>query len=127
MLKNSVSRFITMNVFGSSQSGDTKNIITNIEQSFKAYTYKFDKIEHLLEENNKSIHAQEEQIKSSQIMCVKIVESLSKIEASLQIKCVNIVETLSKIEALLQIKCVNIVESLSKIEASLTIIKENTE
>jgi len=117
MLKNSVSRFTTMNVFGISQASDTKNIITNIEQSFKTYTHKFDKIEHLLEQNNKSIYVQEEQIKNLQIKCVNIAESLSKIEASLQIKCVNIAESLSKIEALLQIKCVNIAESLSKIEA----------
>jgi len=74
-----------MNVFGSSQASDTKNIITNIEQSFKTYIHKFDKIEHLLEENNRSIYAQEEQTKSLQLKCVNIAERLSKIEASLQI------------------------------------------
>jgi hypothetical protein len=84
MLKNSVSRFITMNVFGSSQSGDTKNIITNIEQSFKTYTYKFDKIEHLLDQNYKSIHVQKEQVETLQLTSTDIVERMSKIEVSLQ-------------------------------------------
>ena len=83
MLKNSVSHTLAMNVFGSSQAGDTKNIITNIEQSFKTYTYKFDKFEHLLEENYKSIHVQEEQTETLQLTCIDIVERMSKIEASL--------------------------------------------
>jgi len=82
MLKNSVSR--TMNVFGSSQAGDTKSIVTNIEQSLKTYTQKFDKIEHLLEENNKSIHALEQQTGTLQITCIDVAQRMSKIEASLQ-------------------------------------------
>jgi chromosome segregation ATPase len=35
MLKYSVSRFITMNVFGGSQAGDTKRIISDIQSSTK--------------------------------------------------------------------------------------------
>jgi len=35
MLKNSVSRFITMNVFGSSQASDAKRIISDIQSSNK--------------------------------------------------------------------------------------------
>ena len=35
MLKNSVSRFITMNVFGSSQASDTRRIISDIQSSNK--------------------------------------------------------------------------------------------
>jgi len=79
MLKNSVSRTLAMNVFGSSQSGDTKNIITNIEQSFKTYTHKFDKIEHLLEQNYKSNRAQEEQIKTLQLSCTEVAEQVKSI------------------------------------------------
>jgi hypothetical protein len=79
MLKNSVSRTLAMNVFGSSQAGDTKNIITNIEQSFKTYTYKFDKFEHLLEQNYKSIHVQEEQIKTIQLLSTEVSEQVKSI------------------------------------------------
>jgi len=77
-----------MNVFGSSQASDTKNIVTNIEQSFKTYTHKFDKIGHILEETNKSIHVQEEQVETLQLSCLDIAERMSKIEVSLQ----NIIE-----------------------------------
>lgn len=73
-----------MNVFGSSQASETKKNISNLEQSIKSYTNKIDKIEHLIEQNNKSIYVQEEQIKILQLKCVNIAESQSKIEVSLQ-------------------------------------------
>ena len=53
-----------MNVFGSSQSGETKKNISNLEQIVKSYSNKLDKIEHLLEENHKSIQIQEEQVEA---------------------------------------------------------------
>ncbi|KAE9524246.1 hypothetical protein AGLY_015285, partial [Aphis glycines] len=47
-----VEKIIHMNVFGSSQSSETKKNISNLEQSFSS---KLDKIEHLLEEIHKSM------------------------------------------------------------------------
>ena len=44
-----------MNVFGSSQSGETNKIISNLEQSINSFSSKLDKIQYLLEENHKSI------------------------------------------------------------------------
>lgn len=72
ILKNSVSRVIGMNVFGSYQAGETKKFISNLEQSIKSYSSKLDKFEHLLEENHKSIQVQEEQIETLQLTCVDI-------------------------------------------------------
>jgi len=112
MSKNSVSRTLVMNVFGSSQAGDTKNIITNIEQSFKTYTHKFDKIEHLLEENNKSIHVQEKQTETLQITCLDIAQRMSVIEASLR----NIIDNTDGLKKLLPalISRINTVEAYYK-------------
>jgi len=83
-LENSVSRATDMNVFGSSQSGETKKNISNLEQSIKSYSNKLDKIEHLLEENHKSIQIQEEQTEAIQSTCVEITEHMTKSEVSIQ-------------------------------------------
>jgi hypothetical protein len=90
MLRNSVSRTLAMNVFGSSQSSDTKNIVTNIEQSFKTYTHKFDQIEHLLEENYKSIHVQEEQIKTIQLSSIEVAEQVKSIGVLINYMCIEL-------------------------------------
>lgn len=84
-LENSVSRAIDMNVFGSSQSGETKKIISNLEQSNKSFSSKLDKIEHLLEENHKSIQIQEEQVEAIQLACIQITEHMTRGEVSLQL------------------------------------------
>ena len=82
-LENSVSRAIDMNVFGSSQSGETKKNISNLEQSIKSSSSKLDKIEHLLEENHKSIQIQEEQVETTQLTCVQIAEHTTRGEVLL--------------------------------------------
>jgi len=84
MLKYSVSSIITMNVFGSSQASETKKNISNLEQSIKSYTNKIEKIEHLIEQNNKSNHVQEEQVETLQLTSTDIAERMSKIEVSLK-------------------------------------------
>jgi len=73
-----------MNVFGSSQAGETKKFVTNLEQTVKSYCIKLSKLEHLLEENHKSIQTQEEQTETLQLTCDDIQERLIKIEAMLQ-------------------------------------------
>lgn len=70
-----------MNVFGSSQSSETKKNISNLEQSFSS---KLDKIEHLLEEIHKSVQIQEEQTETIQLTCVQIAEHMTRGEISLQ-------------------------------------------
>jgi len=84
-LENSVSRATNMNVFGSSQSGETKKNISNLEQSIKSFSSKLDKIEHLLEESHKSILIQEEQTETIQLTCTHIADSLKKNEISLEL------------------------------------------
>lgn len=73
-----------MNVFGSSQAGETKTFISNLEQSIKSYSAKLDKIEHLLEDINKSIQIQEEQTEKLEITCIEITEHMTRGEVSLQ-------------------------------------------
>ncbi|KAL4152739.1 hypothetical protein QTP88_000572 [Uroleucon formosanum] len=75
---------IDMNVFGSSQSGETKKNISNLEQIVKSYSNKFDKLQNLLEENHKSVQIQEEQIEAIQLTCVQIAEHMTRGEISLQ-------------------------------------------
>ncbi len=70
-----------MNVFGSSQASETKKNISNLEQSIKSYTNKIDKIEHLIEQNNKSMLVLEEQTKNLQLTCVDIVQRMSNTTA----------------------------------------------
>jgi len=84
IIENSVSRATDMNVFGSSQPGETKKNISNLEQIVKSYSNKLDKIEHLLEENHKSIQIQEEQVEAIQSTCVEITEDMTRGEVSLQ-------------------------------------------
>lgn len=84
MLKYSVSSIQTMNVFGGSQASETKKNISNLEQSIKSYTNKIDKIEHLIELNNKSMLVLEEQTENIQITCVDIVQRMSNTAASLE-------------------------------------------
>ena len=74
MLKNSVSRVIVMNVFGGSQSGDTKQIILNLEESFESHTSKLEKFEHLLSENIDNIKIQEQKLKALQLVCADNIE-----------------------------------------------------
>ncbi|KAL4153239.1 hypothetical protein QTP88_001072 [Uroleucon formosanum] len=83
-LENSVSRATDMNVFGSSQSSETKKNISNLEQSIKSVSNKLDKIEHLFEENHKSVLIQEEQTETIQLTCVQIAEHMTRGEVSLQ-------------------------------------------
>jgi t-SNARE complex subunit (syntaxin) len=73
-----------MNVFGSTQSGETKKNISNLEQSIKSFSSKLDKIEHLLEENHKSVQIQEEQVETIQLTCVQIAEHMTRGEVSLK-------------------------------------------
>jgi len=100
-LENSVSRAIDMNVFGSSQSGEAKKNILNLEQSIKTYFNKLDKIEHLLEENHKSIQIQEEQTEKLELTCLEITEHMTKGEVSLQYIKETIVEIKKIIPAIL--------------------------
>ncbi|KAE9523208.1 hypothetical protein AGLY_016396 [Aphis glycines] len=81
IIQNNFSRVIDMNVFGSSQSSETKKNISNLEQSFSS---KLDKIEHLLEEIHKSVQIQEEQTETIQLTCVQIAEHMTRGEISLQ-------------------------------------------
>jgi len=83
-LENNFSRAIGMNVFGSSQSGETKKNISNLEQSIKSYSNKLDKIEHLLKENHKSNQIQEQQTETIQLTCVQIAEHMTRGEVLLQ-------------------------------------------
>jgi len=84
ILKNSVSRAIDMNVFGSSQSSETKKNISNLEQSIKSFSSKLDKVEHLVESSNKSIIIQEEQTEKLELTCIEITEDMTRGEVSLQ-------------------------------------------
>ncbi|KAL4092440.1 hypothetical protein QTP88_026941 [Uroleucon formosanum] len=79
-----VEKIIHMNVFGSSQSGETKKNISNLEQSIKSFSSKLDKLQNLLEENHKSVQIQEEQIEAIQLTCVQIAEHMTRGEISLQ-------------------------------------------
>ena len=72
-----------MNVFGSSQSGETQKNISNLEQSIKSFSSKLDKIEHLLEENHKSVLIQEDQTETIQLTCTHISDLLKKINLNL--------------------------------------------
>ncbi|KAF0771145.1 Uncharacterized protein FWK35_00003046 [Aphis craccivora] len=49
----------------------------------KSYSNKLDKIEHLLEENHKSIQIQEEQVEAVQLTCIQITEHVTRSEVSL--------------------------------------------
>jgi len=89
-LENSVSQATVMNVFGSSQSGETNKIISNLEQTVKSYSNKLDKFEHLLDENHKSVQIQEEQVEAIQSTCVDITEHMTRSEISLQLIKENI-------------------------------------
>ncbi|KAL4103948.1 hypothetical protein QTP88_011307 [Uroleucon formosanum] len=82
-LENSISRVTDMNVFGSSQSGETNKFILNLEQSIKSFSSKLDKIDHLLEETHKSVLIQEEQTETIQLTCTHIVDRLKKINLDL--------------------------------------------
>ena len=73
-----------MNVFGSSQSSETKKFETNLEHTIKSYCAKLDKFEHLFKENQKSIQLQEEQTETLQLTCDDIQDHLKKIEALLE-------------------------------------------
>ncbi|KAL4123369.1 hypothetical protein QTP88_015565 [Uroleucon formosanum] len=73
-----------MNVFGSSQAGETKKNISNLEQSIKSFSSKLDKFEHLLEENYKSTQIQEEQVEAIQLTCIQITEHMTRGGVSLQ-------------------------------------------
>ena len=73
-----------MNVFGSSQAGETNKFVTNLEKSIISFSSKLDKFEHLLEENHKSIQIQEEQTETIQLTCTDIADRLKKIEISLE-------------------------------------------
>jgi len=83
-LENSVSLAIDMNVFGSSQSSETNTFLVNLEQIVKSYSNKLDKIEHLLDENHKSIQIQEEQTEKLELTCIEIAEHMTRGEVSLQ-------------------------------------------
>ncbi|KAF0707081.1 Integrase catalytic domain-containing protein, partial [Aphis craccivora] len=61
-----------------------KKNISNLEQSIKSYTNKIDKIEHLIEQNNKSMLVLEEQTENLQLTCVDIVQRMSYTAASLE-------------------------------------------
>ncbi|KAL4113385.1 hypothetical protein QTP88_012935 [Uroleucon formosanum] len=78
-----VEKIIHMNVFGSSQSGETNKFILNLEQSIKSFSSKLDKIEHLLEETYKSVLIQEEQTETIQLTCTHIADHLKKINLDL--------------------------------------------
>ncbi|KAL4100901.1 hypothetical protein QTP88_020926 [Uroleucon formosanum] len=67
-----------MNVFGSSQAGETKKNISNLEQSMKSFSSKLDKFEHLLEENHKSVQIQEAQTEKIQLTYVQIAEHMTR-------------------------------------------------
>jgi len=71
-------------VFGSSHSGETNKFLTNLEQIVKSYSNKIDKIEHLLEENHKSLQIQEEQTEKLELTCIDITEHMTRGEVSLQ-------------------------------------------
>ncbi|KAL4135499.1 hypothetical protein QTP88_007105 [Uroleucon formosanum] len=75
-----------MNVFGSSQFGETNKFISNLEQSIKSFSSKLDTIDHLLEKNHKSVLIQEEETETIQLTCTHIVDRLKKIEISLESK-----------------------------------------
>jgi len=96
-LENSVSRATDMNVFGSSQSSETKKNISNLEQSIKSVSNKLDKIEHLFEENHKSVLIQEEQTETIQLTCVQIAEHMTRDEVSLK----YIKETIDEIKKII--------------------------
>ncbi|KAL4090178.1 hypothetical protein QTP88_025077 [Uroleucon formosanum] len=78
-----VEKIIHMNVFGSSQSGETNKFILNLEQSIKSFSSKLDKIENFLEENHKSVLIQEEQTETIQLTCTHIADHLKKINLDL--------------------------------------------
>ncbi|KAL4092501.1 hypothetical protein QTP88_027002 [Uroleucon formosanum] len=78
-----VDKIIHMNVFGSSQSSETKKNISNLEQSIKSFSSKLDKLQNLLEENHKSVQIQEEQIEAIQLTCTHISDLLKKINLDL--------------------------------------------
>jgi len=63
-----------MNMFGGSQSGDTKKIILNLEESFKPHTSKLEKFERLLSENINNIKIHEEKLKALQLVCADNIE-----------------------------------------------------
>lgn len=90
MLKNSVSRTVDMNVFGSSPASETKRIISNLEHSIKSFSSKF---EHLLEENHTSIKIQQDELVKLQLTCNDITERMKKIE-------LNIIENTDKVKNL---------------------------
>ena len=90
-----------MNVFGSSQSSETNTFFTNLEQIVKSYSNKLDKIEHLLEENHKSIQIQEEQTEKLELTCLEITEHMTIGEVSLQYIKETIIEINKIIPAIL--------------------------
>jgi len=96
MLKNNVSRTLTMNVFGGSQSGETKKIISELEQSFKNNLVKLETFGRLLHENIENAKIHEEKIKALQLLCAENKESIDKnFQATL-----NSLEQLKKISPL---------------------------
>ena len=90
-----------MNVFGSSQSSETNKSFTNLEQIVKSYSNKLDKIEHLLEENHKSVQIQEEQTEKLELTCIEITEHMTRGEVSLQYIKEAIIEIKKIIPAIL--------------------------
>jgi len=86
-----------MNVFGSSQTGETNTFVTNLEKTIKSFSIKLDKIEHLLEENHKSVQIQEEQTEKLELTCIEITEHMTRGEVSLQ----YIKETIGEIKKII--------------------------
>jgi len=71
MLKYSVSRFITMNVFGSSQAGDTKRILSDIQSSNKSIL--------------NSVELQQKEIDNLKNYFVNLQEKIQFLENNIQI------------------------------------------
>ncbi|KAL4126068.1 hypothetical protein QTP88_010299 [Uroleucon formosanum] len=101
-----------MNVFGSSQSGETKKNISNLEEIVKSYSNKLDKIEHLLEENHKSIQIQEEQVEAIQLTCIQITEHMTRGEVSLQ----SIKETILEMQCVLGVNNKYMIKEMSIVD-----------
>lgn len=83
-LENSVSLATDMNVFGSSQSSETKKNISNLEQSINSFSSKLDKIEHLVESSYKTNIVQEEKTEKLELTCIEITQHMIRSGVSLQ-------------------------------------------
>ncbi|KAL4083533.1 hypothetical protein QTP88_028849 [Uroleucon formosanum] len=116
MFVKCISRAIDMNVFSNSQYSETKKNISNLEESIKSVSNKLDKIEHLLEENHKSILNQEEQTEKLELTCIEITEHMTRGEVSLQ-SIKESTEALKKIPAILS--RINTIETYYKDKSCL--------